>query len=178
MPVADSDIVKALTGYMHQHPAETGALMPLYDAIRDHSAQGGCRHENRCPLVKAAALVVDEQERVLAFSHRTWWALAEGPPHPHDESLGAAALRVLSEFAGIEGVWAVPGAEDPIAVDVIWAAPEEGHRLRVGFRYLFRAHSRALPSWLAASGRARWVPMTEIAPRLAERLLSRMAVPL
>ncbi|MER5766705.1 NUDIX hydrolase [Streptomyces sp. NPDC001985] len=178
MPVADSDIVKALTGYMHQHPTETGALMPLYEAMRDHSALGVCPHDAQCPLVKAAALVVDEEERVLAFSHRTWWAVAEGAPQDGDQSLGEAALRVLGEYAGIRGVWAVPGAEDPVDVDVIWAAPEEGRRLRFGFRYLFRADSRALPRGLVESGQARWVPMSGIAPRLAARLRSRLVMPL
>lgn len=177
MTLEGSQVVKVLTRYVHQYPDETVALMPLYDATRDHAVRGRCLHNNRCPIVKAGALLVDEQERVLALRARNRWAFAEGEPEHDDGSFSDTALRVLREFAGVYDAWTVPGAEYPLVVDVTKAAPEDGPRLRVGFRYLFRAHSSAMSPALIETGQARWVPLSAIeTPILLERLQSRLAV--
>ncbi|MEU7643387.1 NUDIX domain-containing protein [Streptomyces huasconensis] len=178
--VDDSEIVKTINKYMHGNPSAQHVLMPLYDALRDHAARRGqCSHNNRCPIVKAGALLVDERERVLALKNGTGWSFAEGEPEPGDTTLGETALRVLREHAGVYDVWTMPELEDqPLIIDVTPADPEDGPRVRVGFRYLFRAHSGALLPAMIESGRARWRPLEEVNPLIAERLQECMAVAL
>ncbi|MEU8621454.1 NUDIX domain-containing protein [Streptomyces sp. NPDC048623] len=170
MAVRDSDVVKTLSSYMHERPRERMALMPLYDALRDHAGRRGCSHGGRCPMITAGAIVVDEQNRVLALRNETRWALAEGLPEDGDDSLDEVALRVLREEAGLYGVWTMPGVEGPILIDARQAAPEFGPRLRIGFRFLFRAHSEALLPTVIDPKRAGWVAFNEISiPGVAER---------
>lgn len=176
MSVQGSHIVKVLTSYMHQHPAETMALVPLYDAARDHVTQRDCRHSRRCPVVKAGAVLVDEQGRALTLRRGDGWALAEGAPEQADNSLNETAVRVLREYAGVHDAWSLPGAGDPLVIDVTRAEPEDGHRLRVGFRYLYRTHSSTIPPAMIEAGWARWEPLAQIGlPLLVERARSRMA---
>jgi hypothetical protein len=152
--VDDSQIVKALTQYAQQHPYEATALIAPYAATRDHVTRATCTHDNRCPIVRAGALLVDERERVLVLRAGNRW-----------------------EFTGVHNPWTVPGAEDPLVIDVTQAAPEDGPRLRVGFRYLFRAHSDAVCPALIKRGQARWVPLSAIeTPLLLQRLQSELAV--
>ncbi|MFF8917983.1 NUDIX domain-containing protein [Streptomyces sp. NPDC015032] len=167
----DSDIVKTLSSYMHERPGERMALMPLYDALRDHVSNRSCTHGGRCPMITAGAIVVDEQDRVLALRNETRWALAEGLPEDGDNSLDEVALRVLREEAGLYGVWTMPGLEGPILIDARPAAPEYGPRLRVGFRFLVRAHSEVLRPTVIAPRLAGWVAFTEVGiPGVAERV--------
>ena len=176
MALEGSQIVRELSQYIHQHPDEALALLPLYDATRDHAMRGTCLHDNRCPLVTAGALLVNEQDRVFALRDGNRWAFAEGVPGEEDESLSHVALRVLEEFAGVRDVWTVPGSEGPSVIDVSMAAPELGPRLRVGFRYFFRAHSRAICPSVIEMGEVRWLLMPEIGtPPIQDRLLSQLA---
>ncbi|MFI5755543.1 NUDIX domain-containing protein [Streptomyces sp. NPDC051569] len=178
MSVEESDIVKEANTYLHAHPGETKALTPLFMAACDHTRLRTCHHAGSCPLVTAGAIVVDEQNRVLSLWNGRW-ALAEGSPDDQDDSLSDAALRVLEEFAGIYDVWAAPGEEGPLLIDVTEPAPEfGGARKRYGFRYLFRAHSDALSPVVAVGGQARWVPLDEISPLIRTRVLHRPAVSL
>ncbi|MEO3973167.1 NUDIX hydrolase [Streptomyces sp. CAU 1734] len=170
MAVSGSDIVKELTAYIYHHPSESEQLMPLYHALRDHSVLGDCPHRGACPVVRAGALVVDEEERVLAFRDGAGWGLAESEPHGRDRTLHATALRALREHGGIREVWDVPGAEEPVVVEARREAGPDGARLSVGFRYLFRCHSRVVASGRAGSAELRWVPLAEIEERLAGRL--------
>ncbi|MGW6457451.1 NUDIX domain-containing protein [Streptomyces sp. NPDC055078] len=124
--------------------------------------------------VRAGAVLVDERERVLTLRHRQSWAFPEGPPALGDHSLGYTALRVLRECTGIQDAWAIPGAEAPLVIDT--DRPDDDSRLRVGFRYLLRAHSGALLSTLSRTGHARWLPLPDIAPRLASRIRPRLAI--
>ncbi|MFE7124001.1 NUDIX domain-containing protein [Streptomyces sp. GMY02] len=175
MSVVDSKIVKELNQYLHLHPGETMALMPLYDAAIEHSRQGRCLHNGRCPVVKAGALLLDEQDRVLVLRNGGGWAFAEGVPDSEDESLSRTALRVLEEFAGVYDVWTMPGEPTPLVVDVSRAAPEDGPRLRVGFRYFFCAHSGALAPSLIETGEATWLPLSGVGnPLLRERITTRL----
>ncbi|KIF75239.1 hypothetical protein QR77_17530 [Streptomyces sp. 150FB] len=175
MSVVDSDVAKELNGYLHLHPDETMKLMPLYDATQDHARRGRCLHESRCPVVKAGAVVLDDQDRVLVLRNGRQWAFAEGTPEAEDESLPRTALRVLEEFAGVYDVWLSPGEQTPLVVDVSPAAPEDGLRLRVGFRYFYRVHSGALPPGMVERGEANWLRLASIGdPLLLERIESRL----
>lgn len=54
-------MVRELSHYIYEHPDEQMALMPVYDAARDHSQRGTCAHSRRCPLVTTGAVIVDER---------------------------------------------------------------------------------------------------------------------
>ena len=163
MTVREDQIIRELSHYLHEHPAEKMALMPVYDAAVDHSRRRACTHDRRCPLVMTGAVVVDERNRVLCLRHEGGYALAEAEPEAEDASLSEAALRLLAEEAGIRDVWTQPGAEGPFLVDLTRPGQHRyGRRLRVGIRYLFRAHSGAVFPSLIETGAAAWVPLTEI----------------
>lgn len=163
MSVRDDQIIRELSHYLHEHPADRMALLPLYDAARDHSQRRTCTHGQRCPLVVTGAVVLDERNRVLCLRHEGSYALAEAEPEDADDSLSEAALRLLAEEAGIRDVWTQPGAEGPILIDVTRPGQHRyGPRLRVGIRYLFRAHSGAVFPSTIETGAAAWVPLTEI----------------
>ncbi|WP_371791839.1 NUDIX hydrolase [Streptomyces sp. NBC_01471] len=171
MSVGDDQIVKELSHYIHGRPAETMALMPLYDAARDHAQRGACLHGHRCPLVMTGAIVMDQHHRVLALRHEGSFSLAEAVPEAQDDSLSGAALRLLAEETGIRDVWTEPGSEGPFLVDMARAEPEYGPRIRVGFRYLFRAHSGAVFPAMIETGAAAWVPLAGIGiPSVRNRL--------
>lgn len=171
MSVRDDQIVRELSHYIYEHPADRMALMPVYDAARDHSQRRACTHDQRCPLVTTGA-VVDERNRVLCLRHQGGYALAEAEPEDADDSLSEAALRLLAEEAGIRDVWTQPGAEGPLLFDVTRPGQHRyGPRLRVGIRYLFRAHSGAVFPSMIDTGAAAWVPLAEIAiPSLRRRV--------
>ena len=163
MSVRDDQIIRELSHYLHEHPADRMALLPVYDAARDHSQRRACTHDRRCPLVVTGAVVIDERNRVLCLRHQGGFALAEAEPEKADDSLSEAALRLLAEEVGIRDVWTQPGSEGPFLVDV--ARPGQhryGSRLRVGIRYLFRSHSRAVFPAAIETGAAAWVPLAQI----------------
>ncbi|MCL8015179.1 NUDIX domain-containing protein [Streptomyces sp. AS02] len=163
MSVRDDQIVRELSHYLHEHPADRMALLPVYDAARDHAQRRACTHDRRCPVVVTGAVVVDERNRVLCLRHEEGYALAEAEPEDADDSLSEAALRLLAEEVGIRDVWTQPGAERPFLVDVTRPGQHRyGPRLRVGIRYLFRAHSGAVLPSMLDTGAAAWVPLTEI----------------
>nr|WP_202487810.1 NUDIX hydrolase [Streptomyces sp. SID8354] len=152
-----------MSHYIHEHPAEQMALMPVYDAALDHSRRRACTHDQRCPVVMTGAVVVDERHHVLCLRHEGGYALAEAEPQAQDGSLRGAALRLLAEEVGPLDVWTQPGAEGPFLVDVtVPGRHRYGPRLRVGIRYLFRAHSGAVFPSMIDMGAAAWVPLAEI----------------
>ncbi|MFE6397488.1 NUDIX domain-containing protein [Streptomyces alboflavus] len=163
MSVRDDQIIRELSHYLHEHPADRMALQPLYDAARDHSQRRDCTHDQRCHLVVTGGIVLDERNRILCLRHGGGYALAEAEPEDADDSLSEAALRLLTEEAGIRDVWTQPGAEGPFLIDVTRPGQHRyGPRLRVGMRYLFRAHSGAVFPSMIETGAAAWVPLTEI----------------
>ncbi|NNN30404.1 NUDIX hydrolase [Streptomyces sp. S3(2020)] len=163
MSVRDDQIVRELSHYVHEHPADRMALLPVYDAARDHAQRRTCIHDERCPLVVTGAVVVDERNRVLCLRHEGGYALAEAEPEDADDSLSEAALRPLVEEVGIRDVWTQPGSEAPFLVDVTKPGQHSyGPRLRVGIRYLFRAHSGAVFPSMIETGAAAWVPLPDI----------------
>jgi hypothetical protein len=113
--------------------------------------------------VVTGAVVLDERNRVLCLRHEGGYALAEAEPEDADDSLSGAALRLLAEEVGIRDVWTQSGAEGPFLIDVTRPGQHRyGPRLRVGIRYLFRAHSGAVFPSMIETGAAAWVPLTEI----------------
>ncbi|MFD7057663.1 hypothetical protein ACFWBS_59330 [Streptomyces mirabilis] len=75
MNIREDQIVRELSHYIYEHPDEQMALMPVYDAARDHAQRGTCTHSRRCPLVTTGAVVVDERKRVLSLRHEGAFAL-------------------------------------------------------------------------------------------------------
>ena len=47
--IRDDQIVRELSHYIYEHPAEQMALMPVYDAARDHAQRGTCTHASAAP---------------------------------------------------------------------------------------------------------------------------------
>ncbi|MFE6098991.1 NUDIX hydrolase [Streptomyces laurentii] len=172
MSVKEHQIIRELSRYLHELPADRMALMPLYDAALDHSRRQACTHNHRCPLVMTAAVVVDERDRVLCLRHEEGYALAEAEPEDQDDSLSGAALRLLAEEVGIRDVWTQPGCDGPFLIDVTPARRHRyGPRLRVGIRYLFRAHSGAVFPSMIETGAAAWIPLSNVGiPALNGRL--------
>ena len=170
MSVREDQIIRELSHYIHEHPDEKMALMPVYDAARDHAQRRACTHSRRCPLVTTGAVIVDERNRVLSLRHEG--ALAEAEPEEQDDSLSGAALRLLTEAVGIREVWTEPYSEGPFLIDVTRAGQHGyGPRLRIGFRYLFRAHSGAIAPLVIEAGAAAWMPLGEIGiPSVRDRL--------
>ena len=105
MSVRDDQIIRELSHYLHEHPADRMALLPVYDAARDHSQRRACTHDRRCPLVVTGAVVIDERNRVLCLRHQGGFALAEAEPEKADDSLSEAALRLLAEEVGIRDLF-------------------------------------------------------------------------
>ncbi|MFF1570347.1 NUDIX domain-containing protein [Streptomyces sp. NPDC058293] len=177
MSVRADRIIRELSGYVHEHPGEKMALMPVYDAVRDHAQRGACTHDRRCPVIVAGAVVVDEHHRVLCLRHAGTFSLAETELENRDDSLSDAALRLLAEEIGVRDVWTEPGSEGPFLVDVTRPGCHlHGPRLRIGFRYLFRAHSGAAFPTMIETGAAAWIPFTDIGIRpVRERLYGLMA---
>jgi len=162
--VREDQTVRELSHYIHEHPDEQMALMPVYDAARDHAQRGTCTQSRHCPLVTTGAVVVDERDRVLCLRHEGAFTLAEAEPEDQDDSLGEAALRLLTDVVGIRDVWTEPDRDAPFLIDVTRAGQHGyGPRLRIGFRYLFRAHSGAITPKAIETGAAAWMPLGEIA---------------
>ncbi|WP_405951501.1 NUDIX hydrolase [Streptomyces prunicolor] len=172
MSIREDQIVRELSHYIYAHPDEQMALMPVYDAARDHAQRGTCTHSRHCPLVTTGAVIVDEHNRVLSLRHEGTFALAEAEPEEQDDSLGGAALRLLAEAVGIRDVWTEPDSDGPFLIDVTRAGQHRyGPRLRIGFRYLFRAHSGAIAPMVLGAGAAAWMPFGEIGiPSVRDRL--------
>jgi len=172
MSIREDQIVRELSHYIYEHPDEQMALMPVYDAARDHAQRGTCTHSRHCPLVTTGAVVVDERSRVLSLRHEGAFALAETEPEDQDNSLAGAALRLLAEAIGIRDVWTEPDTDGPFLIDVTRAGQHTyGPRLRIGFRYLFRAHSDAVAPTVITTGAAAWTPLGEIGiPAVRNRL--------
>ncbi|MCF1593262.1 hypothetical protein [Streptomyces muensis] len=106
MSVRDDQIVRELSHYLHEHPADTMALLPVYDAARDHSQRRACTHGRRCPVVVTGAVVLDERHRVLCLRHEGGYALAEAEPEDADDSLFMELVEydvVLSNLHGPHG---------------------------------------------------------------------------
>ncbi|WP_200309467.1 NUDIX hydrolase [Streptomyces adelaidensis] len=172
MSIREDLIIRELSHYIHEHPDEQMALMPVYDAACDHAQRGTCTHSQRCPLVTTGAVVVDERNRVLSLRHEGTFALAEVEPEAQDDSLSGAVLRLLAEAVGIREVWTEPDSEGPFLIDVTRAGQHRyGARLRIGFRYLFRAHSGAVAPLVIETGAAAWMQLGEIGiPSVRNRL--------
>ncbi|MCC2278856.1 NUDIX hydrolase [Streptomyces sp. ET3-23] len=163
MTVREDQIVRELSHYIAKYPEEQMALMPVYDAAVDHSRRRACTHDQRCPVVVTGAVVVNEEGRLLCLRNGNGYALAEAQPEEEDDTLSGAALRLLTEQIGIRDVWTQPGSEGAFLVDVTRPGQHSyGPRLRVGIRYLFRAHSGAVFPSMIDMGAASWMPLAEI----------------
>ncbi|MBA2950087.1 NUDIX hydrolase [Streptomyces himalayensis] len=172
MSIREDQIVRELSHYIYEHPGEQMALMPVYDSARDHAQHRTCTHSQRCPLVTTGAVIVDERNCVLSLRHKGAFALAEVEPEDQDDSLSGAALRLLAEAVGIREVWTEPDGDGPFLIDVTRAGQHRyGPRLRIGFRYLFQAHSGAVAPMVIEAGAAAWMPLGEIGiPAVRNRL--------
>ncbi|MFF3412098.1 NUDIX domain-containing protein [Streptomyces sp. NPDC002742] len=183
MPLSTSSIRKAVEAYLGRHPDERDALAGLLAAL-DRPVDVTAR--TTLPgHVTCSAVVIDRRGRVLHIRHRATGGLMLPPGghiEPEDRTLLTAALREVSEEAGI-----APGAlcltpqmlGSPIDIDVhdIDASPTKGepaHR-HYDFRYVFHLAGEEPPAITLqdeeVSG-AWWPAMQEVtSPTLRAKLL-------
>ncbi|MEU6275747.1 NUDIX domain-containing protein [Streptomyces populi] len=184
MPPSSTAIRRTVEAYLARHPGERDALAGLLAAL-DRPVDATAR--TALPgHVTCSAVVIDRQGRVLHIRHRATGGLALTPGghiEPGDRTLLAAALREVSEEAGIG-----PGAlcltrqllGSPIDIDVhdIDAGPSKGepaHR-HYDVRYVFYLAEEEAPPIAPqdeeVSG-ARWLSQPEVtSPTLRAKLLS------
>ncbi|MFE6456674.1 NUDIX domain-containing protein [Streptomyces cinereoruber] len=183
MPPSSSGIRKTIETYLDRHPEERDALAELLAVLEqpvDVTARTTLPGHVTC-----SAVVIDRRGRVLHIRHRATGGLLLTPGghvEPEDRTLLAAALREVSEEAGI-----APGAlcltrqmlGSPIDIDVhdIAAGPsgdEPAHR-HYDFRYAFHLAGKEPPAITLqdeeVSG-AQWLTASEVtSPTLRAKLL-------
>ncbi|MEU5811237.1 NUDIX domain-containing protein [Streptomyces sp. NPDC047718] len=183
MPPSSTVIRATVEAYLGRHPGERDALAGLLSAL-DRPVDVTTR--TTLPgHVTSSAVVIDRQGRVLHIRHRATGGLMLTPGgghlEPGDRTLLAAALREVSEEAGI-----APGAlcltrqllGSPVDIDVhdIHANPAKGepaHR-HYDFRYVFYLAGEKPPAVTLqdeeVSG-AQWLPQPEVtSPTLRAKL--------
>ncbi|MEW2630140.1 NUDIX domain-containing protein [Streptomyces sp. NPDC048389] len=183
MPPSSSSIRKTVEAYLDRHPGERDALAGLLAAL-DRPVDVTAR--TTLPAhVTCSAVVIDRRCRVLHIRHRATGGLVLTPGghiEPEDRTLLAAALREVSEEAGIR-----PGAlcltrqtlGSPVDIDVhgIDASPSKGEPAHehYDFRYVFYLAEEEPPSVTlqdAEVSGAEWLAMSEVtSPALREKLL-------
>ncbi|MFJ7969646.1 NUDIX hydrolase [Streptomyces sp. NPDC096324] len=178
MPLSTSAIRKTVEAYLGRHPDERDALAGLLAAL-DRPVDVTAR--TTLPgHVTCSAVVIDRWGRVLHIQHRSTGGLMLPPGghiEPEDRTLLAAALREVSEKAGI-----TPGAlcltpqmlGSPIDIDAGPTKGEPAHR-HYDFRYVFHLAGEEPPAITLqneeVSG-AWWLAMREVtSPTLRAKLL-------
>lgn len=184
MPPSPTVIRRTVEAYLGRHPVERDALSGLLALLGrpvDATARAALPGHVTC-----SAVVIDRQGRVLHIRHRATGGLMLAPGghiEPGDRTMLAAALREVSEEAGI-----VPGAlcltrqllGSPIDIDVhdIDVSPTKGepaHR-HYDFRFVFHLVGEEPPTIVLqdeeVSG-AQWLRQTEVtSPTLRAKLLA------
>ncbi|WP_327378785.1 NUDIX domain-containing protein (plasmid) [Streptomyces sp. NBC_01216] len=184
MPPSSTAIRKTIEAYLGRHSGERAALGGLLAAL-DRPVDATAR--TTLPgHVTCSAVVIDRQGRVLHIRHRATGGLVLTPGghiEPRDRTLLAAALREVSEEAGI-----APGSlcltrqllGSPIDIDVhdIDANPANGepaHR-HYDFRYAFYLAGEEPPTIALQDEEvsdAQWLPQPEVtSPTLRAKLLA------
>ncbi|WP_079144219.1 NUDIX hydrolase [Streptomyces agglomeratus] len=184
MSPSSTAIRRTVEAYLGRHPGERDALAGLLAAL-DRPVVATAR-TTQPGHVTCSAVVMDRQGRVLHIRHRATGGLMLAPGghiEPEDRTLLAAALREVSEEAGI-----APGAlcltrqllGAPIDIDVhdIDANPAKGepaHR-HYDFRYVLYLAGEEPPAIALqeeeVSG-AQWLPQPEVtSPTLRAKLLA------
>ncbi|MFF5846424.1 NUDIX domain-containing protein [Streptomyces massasporeus] len=183
MSPSSSAIRKTVEAYLDRHPGERDALVGLLaglDRPVDVTARTTLPGHVTC-----SAVVIDRQGRVLHIRHRATGGLMLTPGghiEPEDRTLLVAALREVSEEAGI-----APGAlcltrqmlSSPIDIDVhdIGVNPAKGEpaHQHYDFRFVFYLADNDPPTITLqdeeVSG-AQWLPMSEVtSPTLRTKLV-------
>ncbi|MER5632197.1 hypothetical protein [Streptomyces nitrosporeus] len=171
--IATAQVARTVSDYMHRRPGESLVLSPLWQTLAQHVKAGTCHHRGTCPLVVVSPIVVDEHLRVLMLqSGRGPARLPETRPPAGFETLADAA-STLARALGVGQLWAHPGCESPVQLDAARADPQDGDRMRIAFRYLYRTHASL--SCFAPGAPQVWVPLAETDLDLARRVNSFLA---
>ncbi|MFK0119295.1 NUDIX hydrolase [Streptomyces sp. NPDC090994] len=184
MSPSSTAVRRTVEAYLGRHPGERDALAELLTAL-DRPVDATAR-TTQPGHITCSAVVIDRQSRVLHIRHRATGGLMLAPGghiEPEDRTLLAAALREVSEEAGI-----APSAlcltrqllGSPIDIDVhdIDAGPskdEPAHR-HYDVRYVFYLAGEEPPEVALqdeeVSG-AQWLPQPEVtSPTLRAKLLA------
>lgn len=163
--IAPSELARAVSGYLHRYQGESLALAPLWTTIGQHVKAGACLHMGSCPVVTVSPVIVDEDSRILMLRQGDRLALPEAVLSGQDALLEAAEAQARE--LGVRDLWLMPGADDPMQLSPGRAAPEQGPRMRVSFRFLFRTHAALRPFTPKPQT---WVPLGEADIDLARRV--------
>ncbi|KIE25592.1 NUDIX hydrolase [Streptomyces sp. MUSC 125] len=183
MSPSSTAVRRTVEAYLHRHPGERDALTGLLAAL-DRPVDATAR--TTLPgHVTCSAVVIDRQGRVLHIRHRSTGGRMLTPGghiEPADRTLLAAALREVSEEAGIPPGALCPTRQllgSPIDIDVHDIAAnlskgEPAHR-HYDVRYVFYLAGEEPPAIVLqdeeVSG-AQWLPQPEVtSPTLRAKLL-------
>ncbi|WP_327175501.1 hypothetical protein OG599_09385 [Streptomyces sp. NBC_01335] len=164
--ITNSELARAVSVYLHRYSGESLNLALLWQSLAQHAKVGTCVHMGTCPMLTVSPVVVDQHHRVLMLRQGDRLVLPEAGLGEHDDTLLDSA-KALAREHGLEDLWLMPGSDDPMMLDPARAAPDDGPRMRVAIRFLFRTHAglRALSSEAQT-----WVPLSEVDIGLARRV--------
>ncbi|MBV6698024.1 NUDIX hydrolase [Kitasatospora aureofaciens] len=142
MTITADHIRATLATYLDEHPEDKADLsLPL--SLLDSGAELANRKEFR-GHVTAGAVLVNEHRHVLFIHHVALdkWLTPGGHLEAEDDTLSGAALRELTEEAGIPAEAATLAGSGPVHIDVhpIPENPAKGEpdHFHVDFRFVFR----------------------------------------
>lgn len=174
VPITTDHIRATLADYLDRYPGDKAALAPALELL-----ESGADMTTRAELrghATASAVLRNPQGDVLLVEHRALkrWIQPGGHLEPVDRDLRSAALRELSEEAGINPAAVAFAGTDPIHIDCHpipdSPAKSEPAHLHLDFRYLFTTDVDFGTLQTEEVTAAAWRPVSDLAdPRLRER---------
>ena len=178
MSIIDSDIASALAVYLARHPEEK---VLLAEPIQMLSHGHGLASRRNFPMhVTVGALLTRSGEEVLLVGHRAYGIMLQPGGHLEsiDTTLIGAALRELTEEAGIDPDAVVPVTHVPVYVEYarVPARPEkeEPEHFHLDFGYAFTTDEDVGCVQESEVTSAAWYPL-DVAERLVGPRIARVS---
>ncbi|GAA3012993.1 hypothetical protein JCM13580A_38590 [Streptomyces drozdowiczii] len=171
--IGTAAVARAVSDYMHRRPGESLTLAPLWQTLSQHAKAGTCHHRGTCPIVTASPIVLNERQEVLMLgAGRGTVRIPEARFEDGWDTLAEAA-SMLARALGVHELWTQPGCEDPVQLHAARADAQDGERMRVAARYLFRTHAGLCR--FAPGAPQTWVPLARADIELFTRINSLIA---
>ncbi len=175
-----ADLVALLESYLRRHAEEAGTVGRILGLIEDHAR---CFERDCLPghITASAWIVSRERGAALLTHHRKldrWLQL--GGHADGDTDVLAVALREAEEESGLRRFVPLPSGEAPVILDVdvhdIPARGSDPAHEHHDIRFLLEVSEQQPIRRDARESKAmRWFAEAELAPRLEEESLARMA---